>query len=633
MNVTKTLAYIFTIVIFALLGCFSTKDNKTRAAQKAAGLGQYIYGADIDAWAEETKEEQRVNARDFLKQLEDAIKTGKHEISLGKKQYRFNSSAGNMRHAFITLKNVKDFTINGNGAQFWFESYKAGLSVENCSNISFKDITFDWDPLPFSQFVVKSVDVDNIIGETESGFRNMTAILKGLRKPVLKIFVFDSKTGLLKPDVTHSEIDSIKELGGRNLKFYGRGYGGYKYTQINIHPGDRVAIVMRYTHGVSIRGSENIKFVKFNMYSSPMFGITMGDGGGGLVLQSCKLIPRPGTKRLMGINGDAVHLTSLNKGPLIEGCEFSAAGDDIVNNHGDFDLVQEQQGPEKIVIAIKNFRNISKGSFINLYDSKTFKSKGSFKVVNLEEAGPLLKDDAKKIGKEKAVIFWPGNSSVICQLDKPVNVNRYDIVESTEDGGAGAIIRNNYLHNLTTRGFLVQTKNCLIENNVFEHVDNAAIAIMASLQWCEAPFPDGITVRNNVIRDANIGLGSRYASHAKIGAISVNIEYTGALKQNTRPISNIIIENNKIYNAATAGIFMIHTSHAKIKGNLIDGFCTTDQLAVGRNLGVQPYSGIYIGDSEQIDIAGNTIINGGKQVTENIVIGKYADKNSIRISN
>jgi hypothetical protein len=631
MNSKRSAGYgIFLMLLMILGSCKAQDDNKIY------GLGNCIYSADIDKWTESLKEDQRANAKEFFSLLDEAIRNGTREITLKKENYRFNSSyLGRKGQAFIQLRNVENFTINGNGAQFWFENYIAGLSVDNCKNITFKDLTMDWDPLPFSQVVVTSVDSVSIEGDTESGFRNMSDILKDpdVRKPVLKIFFFDSKTGLIKPDVAHSEVDSIKELGTRHLKFYGHGYGGYKYNRQNIRPGDRMAIVMRLTHGVRVRKSEDIRFVKFNLYSSPMFGITMGDGGGGLVLLDSKITPRPGTKRLMGINGDGVHLTSLNKGPLIEGCEFSAAGDDIMNIHGDFGMVQEQLNPKRIVVALKNYRNISEGKFINLYDSETFEHKGSFKVTAITEADQKSKEDARRIGKEKRVKFWPGNGSIICELDKPVTVSRYDVVESLEDIGSGAIIRNNYLHNLTTRGFLIQTKNALVENNTFLHVDNAAIAIMASTEWCESPFPENITLRNNIIRDANIGLGSRYADHAKIGAISVNLEYEGELKENARPIGGIVIENNKIYNSATAGIFMLHTHNSKIEKNLIDGFCIVDQLKVGRSKGIEPYSGIFIGDSKEIEITGNTIINGGKYATGNIIIGKYADKNSIRIGN
>jgi hypothetical protein len=327
-----------------------------------------------------------------------------------------------------------------------------------------------------------------------------------------------------------------------------------------------------------------------------------------------------------------LHFTSLQKGPRIEGCEFSAAGDDILNIHGDFAMVQARRSPNEVVVGIKNHVNIRAGSTIRIYDYNTLRLKGKFLVQNTVEGDAALKRDARAVGDEKDVKFWPGRTSLICTLDKPVEARRYDIVESDFDGGYGTVIRDNYLHNLTTRGFLIQTKNAIIENNVFVNVDNAAVSIMASLKWCEGPIPDDIVFRNNIIRRAGWTYGSRHRENSKIGAISVNLEYYGELKQNNRPISNITITGNRILEAGTCGIFMIHSKYSTITDNVIRGYCEVDPWRVGMEYGVEPYSAIYIGDSEHIEVARNTIQNPGPHAREDILIGKYTDEDSIEIN-
>ena len=235
------------------------------------------------------------------------------------------------------------------------------------------------------------------------------------------------------------------------------------------------------------------------------------------------------------------------------------------------------------------------------------------------------------MGQEKDVKFWPGRTSVICELDKPVEVNRYDIVESDYGSGKGTVVRNNYLHNVTTRGFLIQSKGAVVENNKFVNVDNAAVSIMASLKWCEAPIPENIVFRNNTIVKPGWSYSSRHATNSKVGAVCVTLEYYGDLKKNTRPIHNITIENNEIRNAGTAGIFMVHSNNNTIKGNTISGYCEVDPWRVGAEYGVKPYSAIYIGDSEQIEITDNRIENPSKHAIDDIIIGKYADKESLDI--
>lgn len=602
------------------------------------GEGDAIYSAEIDQWSEEIKQTQRENARHFLDRLSEAVEEGENEITLEKEHYRFNAEyLGGIDGAFIRLNDVDDLTIQGNGAQFWFEDYLTALRLEDCHNISFLDLTMDWDPLPFSQIVVTAIDPEGnyVEGETESGFRNLDEILNDPSvggRPTVKGFIFDSETGILKPDTAHSEISSIEEIGDNHFRYHGMVYGAQDYDSLNLEPGDRMAFVMRHRHAVSISQSEDITFENLRLYSSPMFGIAMGNGGGAMVLKDSKLIPRPGTKRLMGTNGDALHFTSLQNGPTIEGCEFSAAGDDILNIHGDFAMVQEQRSPTELVIGIKNYINIQEGSTIRIHDYDTLQLKGEFQVQTTVQGSEALRRDAKAVGEEKDIKFWPGRTSLICTLDQPVDVDRYDIVESDFDGGYGAAIRDNYLHNVTTRGFLIQTKDAVIENNEFVNVDNAAVSIMASLKWCEGPIPENIVFKNNTIKRPGWTYSSRHRENSKIGAVSVGIEYSDELKQDNRPIQNITIENNTIRNAATCGIFMIHSKNSTLRNNTISGYCEVDPWRVGGEYGVQPYSAIYIGDSERIDITGNTISDPGPYAQEDIIIGKYADEDSINIT-
>jgi parallel beta-helix repeat protein len=601
------------------------------------GKGEYIYGPDIDQWGEDIKQQQRVNGQQFLETLSEAVDEGIDEIRLDKKHYRFSAEHLDLiGSAFITLNDTDNLTIHGNGAQFWFENYLSAIRMENCQNISFLDLTMDWDPLPFSQVVITGIDPEGkyVDGKTEGGFRNLNEILNdpSVRgRPTVKAFIFHAKTGIVKTDTAHSEISSIERIGENQFRYYGRGYGAQDYKSMNVEPGDRMAFVIRTWHGIRIYKSETITFNNVHLYASPFYGIGMGNGGGNLVLKNCKFIPRPKTKRLMSVNGDAVHFITVQKGPRIEGCEFSGAGDDIMNIQGNFSMVQEQRDKKKMVIAIKHHSNIFEGSTIRIYDYNTLQSKGEFRVVNTTEGGAALKQDAKAVGEEKEVKFWPGSNSLICELDKPVDVKRYDIVESDYDGAVGTVVRDNYLHNVTTRGFLVQSKDALIENNTIVNVDNAAIVVLASLKWCEGPISNNVILRKNTIKKPGWTYGSRHKTNSKVGAISVILEYFGELKRTHRPIRNITIENNTILNAGTCGIFMIHSKNNTIRNNTISGFCEVNPWRVGGEYGVKPYSAIYIGDSEQIEITDNMIQNPGPYARDDIIIGKYADKRCIRI--
>lgn len=623
-------------ILFLLMAVVMPAEASPQShGQLMYGDGEAIYSEEIDQWDEAIKEKQRENGKQFLETLAQAVNDGVHEIELDQKHYRFQAEhLEDVEGAFIRLQNVDGLTIHGNGAQFWFEDYLTAFRLENCQNISLLDLTMDWDPLPFSQVVVTAIDPEGnyLEGKTEDGFPHLREILNDPSvqgRPTVKAFIFDAETGIVKTDTAHSEISSIEKIGDNRFRYYGRGYGAQDYQSMNLEPGDRVALVIRTWHAFRIYRSENITLNNVHLYASPFYGIGMGNGGGNLVLKNCKIIPRPHTKRLMSVNGDAVHFISVEKGPKIEGCEFSGAGDDIMNIQGNFSMVQEQRAPDEVAIAIKHHRNIFDGSVIRIYDYETLQLKGEVEVTQTTEGGAALKEDAKAVGEEKEVKFWPGSNSLICKLDKPVAVDRYDIVESDYDSAIETVVRDNYLHNVTTRGFLVQCKDALIENNTIVNIDNAAIVVLASLKWCEGPIPDQITLRNNTIVKPGWTYGSRHKTNSKVGAVSVILEYFGELKQTHKPIQNITIENNTIRNAATCGIFMIHAQNNTIQGNTISGYCEIDPWRVGGEYGVEPYAGIYIGDSQQIAITGNTIENPGPYARDEILIGKYADEETI----
>ncbi len=220
------------------------------------GNGDPIYSAEIDQWGEEIKQRQRENGKQFLQTLSKAVSEGAEEIQLDKEHYRFSiDHLEDINGAFIRLNNVNDLTIDGNGAQFWFEDYLTGIRMENCQQISFNDLTMDWDPLPFSQVVVTAIDPEGkyVEGRTEARFRDLHEILNdpSVRgRPTVKAFIFHSKTGIVKTDTAHSEVSSIEKIGENHFRYYGRGYGAQDYASMNLERGDRIAFVIRTWHGI-----------------------------------------------------------------------------------------------------------------------------------------------------------------------------------------------------------------------------------------------------------------------------------------------------------------------------------------------------------------------------------------------
>jgi hypothetical protein len=58
----------------------------------------------------------------------------------------------------IVLKQLKDIEIHGNGAQLINTGRASTLQISDASHVTIRDLTIDYDPLPFTQGTIASFD-------------------------------------------------------------------------------------------------------------------------------------------------------------------------------------------------------------------------------------------------------------------------------------------------------------------------------------------------------------------------------------------------------------------------------------------------------------------------------------------
>jgi len=93
------------------------------------------------------------------------------------------------------------------------------------------------------------------------------------------------------------------------------------------------------------------------------------NGSGGNIYRNCKVTPEnPGD--LLSTYGDALHSSSMQKGPLVEDCLFERMGDDGINIHGDYAKVLGVYGTYFTVECKKTWKNpLEVGDRIRVLDT------------------------------------------------------------------------------------------------------------------------------------------------------------------------------------------------------------------------------------------------------------------------
>ena len=86
---------------------------------------------------------------ELQQEIAAGISSGKKEIVLTQPEYRSGRT--------VELKKLDGVTIDGNGARLVMTDLKHAVRLSNCRNVTVKNLTVDYDPLPFTQGVILSL--------------------------------------------------------------------------------------------------------------------------------------------------------------------------------------------------------------------------------------------------------------------------------------------------------------------------------------------------------------------------------------------------------------------------------------------------------------------------------------------
>ncbi len=448
----------------------------------------------------------------------------------------------------ITLSRLTRVRVNGNGATLTAEGLTQVLAIEDCKDVTISGLRINWRRPPFSvgkiiaihgQALTLQMDAQYPLsgGEVVWAFYDYDP----LTKRVCSRYKFRNMPPLKKNEDGTFELDVGKTALGLAAGM----------TLVLRHIGN-------YRPVIHALRSDDIRLEDITIFAGAGMGL-IAHYCKNITLQGVRVLPYEG--RPMSTATDAAHFITCSGLIDIEDCFFEGAGDDAVNVHSFYLKVAEITDDHTLKTAILRHDGTQdqvcdaplEGEWVEFYhqgEQQAFERALLKKRVVNERTWETILTFETPVGKK----IIPGD--MLTQASHTAVLKMH-----------GCHVRNE-----RARGVLSQTREALIERNVFENLSGTGIHICCDLLegWYES-----ISAQNVIIRDNSI-LRCGYADGTYQNTSGIVVE-SGEKDDTVGVHRGILIESNRITGVQTVGIAVCNTDGAVVREN-VTASCQTDLL-------------------------------------------------------
>ena len=530
-------------------------------------------------------------------------------LKLEKKTYRTDRRT--------TISGLSDVTIDGNGATLLMSSKDHIFKIEDCTNLTIRNLTLDFDPMIFTQVRITRVSVDGraIKFEVEKGFPDLTPGLIGNESLSLEVFLPD---GTLRTD--------LGRLAGRPEIITPR--RGKMQVRLSgkspLRLGDRIPIGHRFANVIQTVGGRGHTFENLTIHGSGCFAVGMRYSAGDDRILRCRVIPGPRpegaeTDRIRSTNGDGFNISFARNYPHIIGCEITGSNDDSINFHaGQIMRLIPLNKKEKRFRIIRPYAVHSERLAELLKNGDTalllrrdagFAPVGkvmirSFQLSDYQATMEELAEGFDR-AKYKSKHRWIPTAYELV-LDTGTLQLEGELYLQPLPNGRPFRIADNYFHDHRARGMRIMVPDGIIENNRIERITDAAVSLGAEFEyWNEAGWVENVIVRNNVIR--NVGKASIPRIDSYVCGAICSFVHLKHYREIPRGHSRLSILNNRIEDCPGAGISLCATMNSTVSGNIIE-HTAYDRTVPGSKFGFRGLQPVWLIGCESV--TGRNMIDG-----------------------
>lgn len=339
------------IIMITVLVCLSGHGFDASAAQQVFNV--VAFGAVGDGRSDDGPAIQQA--------IDAAIAAGPGaEVALeAGKTYRLGPQRTEL--AALRIGKAKGMTIAGNGATLLAHPANRTLSIFDSSAVVVRDLTLDYNPLPYTQAKLTKVDFERGVVQfrVEPGYADPAVAGEELYrnfKTSDAVFI-DGATRAFTHD--WGRIRGVKALGdhgfeaGFHVPDFAKRFARLKaadFIAIKLHFGEAPArrdgegrYLSSAAANIYIGFSRDVRCERIISHAAPVMTF-VSTGSEGVVLDGCQVVRKPGTDRLIAGCSDGAHLKSLTVMPQIRNSTFEAVMDDSINIKISSEVVRAVQG-------------------------------------------------------------------------------------------------------------------------------------------------------------------------------------------------------------------------------------------------------------------------------------------------
>ncbi len=485
-------------------------------------LGAAAYGLNWDnALIMGTTPGEEVSAFDPLDAVRAALARGEKKVVLPKRLYLVKPKDNGF---YLRLKDLSDTVIDFSGSELRGLVNTGFFHLEDCTNVTIRNVELDYCDLPFTQARIVSADKDGT---------QTLEIIDGYPRPSGEdvggwpFQVYDKDTLELKNPMRMGAGFKLERLADGRYRVSGGGNRAGAVGDIAVWSmpspkgameGDHVSV----RDVIHSRATVRCVFENVTEYATPggrAFEEHLTEAN---VYRNCRIVRRPpetdfakrGLKRLRSGNHDAFMSRRAVVGPKILGCTALYHCDDAVNISGMYGVVYEVKGNEVRLLEYTPtvFRAGDTAQAMSA-DGRTL-PRMAVKAVGAREAMT-----AEERAYMTTIGLWRGldklcRTATRVTVDDASALHRGDAVISDRAQGNGFEIRG--CHFGRNRAFCVRMRasNGTIADNVFDRPEGCGIYLGPEYEWLEGGLSENVTITNNIFVGCKPHIGGT-AAHRK----------------------------------------------------------------------------------------------------------------------
>ncbi len=501
----------------------------------------------------------------FQAAIEYVRQRGITRVTLDPGNYYFLTTQTNGR--YIYLANLQDVTFAFAGAHLLFRNPYAlfAMQVVDSERLTFSGFTVDFLELPFTQVRVAAVtpSARTIRFEPLAGFRSATDF-NDVRTPngeAPPLFGLAFRNGTVVADTGRFGIE--RTITSTTLQASADGYQSEPAALARILPGDTLVVLGRGEQGTAVRidGGRDIAFEDVDVYASNSMALLFIRVGRAR-LERTRVIPKPGTDRLISTNADGLNFTLVQAGSIIRHCHVRGTMDDAIAVNSTFMAsVLDSPVPNRLTVRRKANTKFENGLAMSLVHFTTAAELTGGSIVSQDPfyESPVVSEGTVRLEFDRGLPAVPATSGLV--------------LAGAAARGEGTVVEHNLVEDVQfARGiYIAGPRGVIVRNNTVRRTTSGGIVIWQAMQvpGFAVPPSHDIQILGNVI-ERPIGVGTiATGSFAALGGISVASAVGGRFVTG-RVNTGITIAGNRISDSGRSGIWVSSIAGGSIRDNVVE---------------------------------------------------------------